>query len=148
MPDNNRYEYDIFQYADSVSVLLTNEENHILLIKQFRPGPEKIIYELPGGTVEPELTPLANAKKELFEETGYKAKNYKLLNTFYKDAYSENVHYLYECNTPEFVEHRNGDETEWIESGFYTLKQVETFHKAGKLEATLGLLLTGKHFLK
>jgi ADP-ribose pyrophosphatase len=54
-----------------VAVLAMTVENRVLLARQYRPGPDAVLDELPGGGVEPGETPEAAALRELREETGY-----------------------------------------------------------------------------
>jgi len=58
------------------------DKRHILLERHYRAPIGKWIFELPAGHIEKGETPISAAKKELLEETGYSAKNLKLL---YKD---------------------------------------------------------------
>lgn len=51
--------------------LLNNEE--IIMLRQYRPGPSKWIIELPAGTLEDGEAPIDTARRELLEETGYRA---------------------------------------------------------------------------
>ena len=62
-------------------IIVKNEVNEILFVKQYRPGVGKSVYELPGGMVEKKETPIIAAKRELKEETCIQVKNiFKILN--------------------------------------------------------------------
>ncbi|TNE63330.1 MAG: NUDIX hydrolase [Alphaproteobacteria bacterium] len=63
------------------------EDGQVLLLRQFRPGPGRFLYDLPAGMIEPGDTPLETARKELLEETGY-AGDIEPLATTYVTAYS------------------------------------------------------------
>lgn len=53
-------------------IILPLTSNHdVILAKQFRPGPNKVLPELPGGHCNPGESPLQAAERELAEETGY-----------------------------------------------------------------------------
>jgi ADP-ribose pyrophosphatase len=58
-------------------------DNRILMIKQHRYPLGKFIWELPAGKLEPNEDPLACAKRELEEETGYSATDWKKITTIY-----------------------------------------------------------------
>lgn len=64
-------EWDIIVGADSVAVLALTDQDQVILARQFRPGPDLILDELPGGGVEPGEPPAVAAARELLEETGY-----------------------------------------------------------------------------
>ena len=42
---------------DAVMIIVKNEVNEILFVKQYRPGVGKSVYELPGGMVEKKKPP-------------------------------------------------------------------------------------------
>src|SRR4051812_36429359 len=70
-PDGREADYDVFSSPDIVAVLAITEADEVLLVREFRPGPEELLYELPGGIVDPGETPEEAARRELLEETGY-----------------------------------------------------------------------------
>jgi ADP-ribose pyrophosphatase len=46
-------------------------ENNVILVRQFRPGPNRVLDEMPGGYVDSGESPAEAARRELLEETGY-----------------------------------------------------------------------------
>lgn len=71
LPDGTEAEWDIFGGEKVVAVLALTGDGHVVLARQFRPGPGRILDELPGGAVEPGEDVLVAAGRELLEETGY-----------------------------------------------------------------------------
>jgi ADP-ribose pyrophosphatase len=71
LPDGTEVDWDIFGHARTVAVLALTPELDVVLARQFRPGPAKILDELPGGYVEENEEVLAAAARELLEETGF-----------------------------------------------------------------------------
>jgi len=73
LPNGLREIFFIDQDRDSVQVLcITKDANpDVILVQQFRAGPEETQLELPGGGLEPEEEPLHAGVRELLEETGY-----------------------------------------------------------------------------
>lgn len=65
--------------CDGVMILAIDEEDNIILVKQFRPAIGDYIYELPAGMIDKGEDLETAAKRELFEETGLKAKSYEVL---------------------------------------------------------------------
>jgi ADP-ribose pyrophosphatase len=55
----------------------------IILVKQFRYPAGQYLWELPAGTLEPGEKPLACARREITEETGYRARKVIKLAEFY-----------------------------------------------------------------
>ncbi|MGE0795214.1 MAG: NUDIX hydrolase, partial [Acidimicrobiia bacterium] len=64
-------DWDIYGGERSVAILALTADGHVVLARQFRPGPALVLDELPGGNVEPGEDVLAAAGRELLEETGY-----------------------------------------------------------------------------
>jgi ADP-ribose pyrophosphatase len=56
--------------GDSVQVLPITQDNHVVLVRQFRPGTEEYEYELPGGGLGKDEDSKLGAMRELKEETG------------------------------------------------------------------------------
>lgn len=71
LPDGLEADWDIYGCARSVAVLAVTPEAEVVLVQQFRPGPGRVLDELPGGYVEPDEEVLTAARRELLEETGY-----------------------------------------------------------------------------
>lgn len=59
---------------DAVAVLALTEDERVILARQFRPGPQCVLNELPGGLVNEDESPLEAATRELAEETGFAGK--------------------------------------------------------------------------
>ena len=71
---------------DYVSILALTEHGEVLLVRQYRPAPERHTLELPSGHVDPGETPLDAARRELIEETGYRPATLEHLGTLLPDT--------------------------------------------------------------
>ncbi len=81
------YAYFIKEEPEFAVCGAVTTEGQVLMVRQFRPGPERWLYDMPGGIIDDGDTPLDTARKELLEETGYKAE-LELLAICYVTAYS------------------------------------------------------------
>ena len=66
---------------DAVNVVAINTEGSILMARQFRFGSKEYSLEIPGGFIDDGELPLQAIKRELIEETGYTAQNWKNIGT-------------------------------------------------------------------
>ena len=73
----------IVQHAGSAVMMAVDDRKRILLVRQYRLPARAYLWELPAGRLDPGETPLQAAKRELIEETGYRAKKWTKLVTFY-----------------------------------------------------------------
>ena len=69
----------IVHHRGSAVMMPVDDRKRVLLVRQYRLPAERILWELPAGSVDPGEKPLQTAKRELKEETGYHAKNWKKL---------------------------------------------------------------------
>ncbi len=70
------------ELPDFTVIFAETPERRILVIRQYKHGPRKTSLTLPGGQVEPGEDPLEAARRELLEETGYKAARWTSLGSY------------------------------------------------------------------
>lgn len=75
--------YGIVEINDSIGVIAQDELGRIILVKIYRYPIKKFSWEIPTGGSKKGETPLVAAKRELKEETGFRAKNWQKLGSFY-----------------------------------------------------------------
>ena len=74
---------EIVEHQGAVAIVALTDDDKVVLIKQFRKPIEQVIWEIPAGKLEIGENPKDCAIRELKEETGYSAKNIKLIHKFY-----------------------------------------------------------------
>lgn len=77
---------DVIRHSGSIVVLALEDssgEPQVLLEKQYRYAAQDYLWELPAGRIDDGEQALAAAKRELIEETGYRAKKWKRAVFFY-----------------------------------------------------------------
>jgi ADP-ribose pyrophosphatase len=70
-------------------------DNKIIVVKQFRPGRQRMMWEIPGGGVEPGEEPVQAAQRELLEEAGYIPGKIEPLGKYGGDAYTNSMWYYF-----------------------------------------------------
>jgi 8-oxo-dGTP pyrophosphatase MutT (NUDIX family) len=63
--------FSLIEAADWVNVIARTETGEIVMVRQYRPGVDRVCLEIPGGMIDPGEDPIAAARRELAEETGY-----------------------------------------------------------------------------
>jgi 8-oxo-dGDP phosphatase len=72
--------YFVLEYPDWVHIVAIDDRDHIILVEQYRHGLGRICLELPAGGIDPsDPDPLAAGRRELREETGYAADDWRLV---------------------------------------------------------------------
>ncbi len=69
-------ERDIVRHGPS-AVILAARGGAVLMVRQYRHAAGRALWELPAGTLEAGETSLACARRELREETGYRARRWR-----------------------------------------------------------------------
>lgn len=61
-------------------------DGRVIMERQYKHGPGEVILTLPAGVIEPGETPLSSARRELLEETGYVADDWRAMGSFVSNA--------------------------------------------------------------
>ncbi len=82
-PGGLRIKRAIVRHGPSAVMMPVDEKGRVLLVRQFRLAAGTRLWELPAGRVDEGETVLAAARRELIEETGYRARQWTKLVTYY-----------------------------------------------------------------
>ena len=82
-PDGRFHLRESIQHPGAVVILPLLADDHVCLIRNYRPAVGQTLLELPAGTLEPDEDPLRTAVRELEEETGYRAEAVQPLFQFF-----------------------------------------------------------------
>ena len=85
-PGGVRARRDVVHHTGSVVILAVDEADsqpRVLLERQYRHAANDYLWELPAGRIDPGEKPLPAARRELLEETGYSATQWRRILNFY-----------------------------------------------------------------
>jgi len=77
---------DVVRHSGSVVIMAVDESGpqpRVLLVRQYRHAAQQYLWELCAGRIDQGESELGAAKRELLEETGYSARRWKRILTFY-----------------------------------------------------------------
>lgn len=130
LPDGTLHKFEISKVGNVVDVLALDENNNIILVKQFRPGPKKIFTELVAGLVDKGEKPIDAAKRELLEETGYTG-DFEFITKVYIDGYSDVIRHVYIAKNCRKVAEPKLDSSEFLETVLIPLEEYRQTIKKG-----------------
>ena len=124
---------DVLEHNGGVVMIAKTDDGKILMEKQFRKPLEKVILELPAGKLEAGEDPLEAAKRELAEETGYRAQSVEYLMTYTPTCgYSNEYLHIYFCKDLVPGE-KNLDDTEAIDVIEYSTEELMSMIMSGEI---------------
>jgi ADP-ribose diphosphatase len=74
---------DVVHHRGSAVIVPVLEDGRVVLVRQFRLAAGRPLWELPAGSLDRGETPLAGARRELAEETGYRSSSWRKLIEFF-----------------------------------------------------------------
>ncbi len=135
---------DWIDHPGSVVVAAVTARREVLLVRQYRLPAGQELWELPAGRREPGEDPLAGARRELEEETGLRARTWRLLARFYASpGYTSEYKWLFLAQDLE-PGHRHPDPDEEIAVRAVPLAEALAMAERGEIadaKTLIGLLL-------
>ncbi|MFA7301662.1 MAG: NUDIX hydrolase [Candidatus Shapirobacteria bacterium] len=132
LPDDKELDYYIKKEGPAVCGLAITTDNKVILAKQYRPGPKKIVMELPGGYADLNEKVELSMARELLEETGYQG-NVQLITTCLDDAYSTMERYCFVITDCKKVSEPKWDEDEFIDIELVTVEEFKKILRSGQM---------------
>ena len=124
---------EVITHPGSVVVLPVLPDKKIVLIRQYRHATRRYLWELVAGRMDEGESVKEAAARELLEETGYRAKRFKVfLDVFPTPGFlEERMHILLAEGLTEGE--AEPEEDEKIEVRAYKLKELKQMMRTGKL---------------
>jgi ADP-ribose pyrophosphatase len=123
----------LVNHTGSAVVMPVDDKQRILLVRQYRLPPQQYMWELPAGRVDPGETPLQAARRELKEETGYRARKMQLLSTFWASpgflAEKMSIYLATGLTAGDYTP----IEDERVEPRWFTPKELDSMIESGKI---------------
>lgn len=124
----------VVRHNGSAVMMAVDDKKRILLVRQYRLPADKYLWELPAGKVDDGETPLQAARRELIEETGYRAKKWEKLASFFPSPGFVAEHMTIFLATGLTAGEATPMDDERIETRWYTQKELAEMIRKGKIE--------------
>ncbi|MGD0920383.1 MAG: NUDIX hydrolase [Terriglobia bacterium] len=142
-PDGVEVDREVVCHSGSVVVLPRLPDGRVLLVRQFRYPAGRWLWELVAGGIEPGETPRQAARRELLEETGYRARTLRPMFRFFSSPgfLNEQMHLIEASGLTPCRAQPEADER--IRLGRFTPLQLRRMLRAGQIrdaKTLVGLL--------
>jgi 8-oxo-dGTP pyrophosphatase MutT (NUDIX family) len=138
LPNGKPLEAIVFEFRSWANILAVTKDREAVLIKQYRHGVQDVLWEIPGGIVEDDENPAEGVKRELLEETGYKASEIIQVGKFYPNpALQTNTMYCFLALDAEKAGEQRLEDGEQIEVHLVSLDEVLAMAKRGEFSHAL-----------
>ena len=81
--DSRRVIRETIKHPGAAVIVPVLDRSRLVMVRQYRHAARRTLLELPAGTLDPGERPLACAKRELIEETGWRARRIRRLGGFF-----------------------------------------------------------------
>lgn len=129
LPNGKEGEYEYIVHPGAGMVVPVTGDGRLMMIKQYRFAVQHYLLEFPAGTLEPNEDPETTIKREIEEETGYRANSWQKIGSFFLcPGYSDEVIHVYLAKDLEqLADKPPGDDDEDIEVEIYNRSEIEDF---------------------
>ncbi len=133
LPDGSVGDYHYVASNGATMIIPINDENKILMVKQFRYLNKKSSWEFPGGGVKKGNDYLKNALEELQEETGYFSNDMILLGEFNPfNGVTNEICKVYLAKNLNFIA-KNPESSEEFDTNFFSYDDVINMIKKNEI---------------
>ncbi len=133
LPNGRSVSVECVNHPGAVLIVPFVSPNRVVLLRQYRPVIKSWLYEFPAGTIEQGEKPLACARREIIEETGYRAGILRKLGRIYPvPGYSTEIITMFAAERLTAVGMACEDD-EVIEPQIFNKKDIRTLFAQGRL---------------
>ena len=132
LPNGNNALREVVRHPGGAAVLLVND-GKILLERQFRFPYNKVIWEIPAGKLNKGENPEHAARRELEEETGYRAEKLeRLVEVYPSPGYTDEIIYVFKADAAT-LEKQHLDDDEFVNAEFVEIPRIEEMIESGEI---------------
>ena len=111
--------------SHSVTIIAVNDTGELLLQREYSYPPDEVMWQLPGGSIERNESVIEAAGRELSEESGLVAGEYKIIGYYYVNNRRSDQKQYVVVGRMLSQNIKRGDQEEFIESRWMPVAEVE-----------------------
>ena len=150
LPDSSTGRREWIQHPGACAVVPMFGNGDCVLIQQFRYPAQQLFWEVPAGKIDFSEDPLSTAKRELKEETGFRAEQWTYIGHFYPAiGYADEIIHIYLAE--ELTQGaQNTDKDEFLSIYRVSFKEVLNMIDSGEINdaKTISSIIRVQGFLK
>lgn len=127
LPNGVEGDWECIRHPGGALAVPVTPEGKLVLVRQYRFAAQGRLLEFPAGTIEPQEDPAETIKREVEEETGYRAHRWQKLGEFFlAPGYTDEIIYAFLAQDLEKLETPPGqDDDEDMETVLMTPQELE-----------------------
>lgn len=149
LPNDKIADREIVLHKGAAAIVPIDETGKIIFVRQYRQPVGEELLEIPAGLLEKGEEPIESAKRELEEETGYKASEmHHICSMFNSAGFSNEMVHLYLAKGLHEGK-QNLDEDEFVEIERYTFDEALKMIFDGRIKDSKSIsgILGAKYFM-
>jgi ADP-ribose pyrophosphatase len=133
MPDGRQFELEIVRHPGGAAVVALDETRQVCLLRQYRHAADGWIWELPAGKIDHAEAPENTARRELLEEAGVSAADWRSLGYLHSSpgVFDEVIHLYLARDLQRGEPQLEADEL--LEAHWIDLEQALDWAVSGKI---------------
>ncbi len=144
LPDGRKADFTTLgsKGANNIATIALTSDKKVIVARQFRPGPEAVLDEIPGGGAEEGEKIDTAAARELLEETGYASEQpLEYLGPACRDSYTNETSNYFLAHSCKLVAEQALDKNEFIDIVLISIDELIENAKNAKMSDSVAVLM-------
>jgi ADP-ribose pyrophosphatase len=131
LPNGEKTSREVIKHPGAAAVVAVLDDGRVVFVRQYRYPVGRVLCELPAGKLDAGEDPLACARRELAEETGFSAGEWRKLSAIVTaPGFCDEVIHIYKAENLS-AGRQHADEDEFVETVFLSPAEIEDLAGSG-----------------
>ncbi len=133
-------DFFVIHTSNWANICALTPDREVVMVRQYRFGVQELVWEFPGGIIDPGEDPVEAAVRELREETGFEGEHARVMATVWPNpALFNNICTLVRVDNAAMRHDLNWDEHEEIEVGTFSIDTLKGWAHSGEFKHSIAL---------